>query len=232
MPTALDAESAAVRSDFDRLAHLDEDGWNHNNHYHGFLLNQLPAAFDAALDVGCGTGAFARQLAARASSVLGLDFSPEMIRVARERSRALPNISYEVADVRGWEWPAARFDCIASVATLHHLPLADTLAAMRDSLRPGGTLLILDLFRAATPREKFIAACGMPASLTLKLIKRGRLQDTPEARAAWEAHGPHDHYLRLSEVRQTCDRAIPGARVRQHLLWRYSIIYRMPNAGG
>jgi SAM-dependent methyltransferase len=229
MQAALDAEAAAVRSDFDRLAALEEEGWSGNNHYHGFLLRQLPSHIDAALDVGCGSGAFARQLAPRATSVVGLDFSPEMVRVARERSRAFANITYQVADVRGWDWPAAAFDCVASIATVHHLPLAETLVQMRDALRPGGALLILDLFEAATVKEKSIAACGFPVRVALRLTNKGRLRDTPEVRAAWDAHGRHDHYLQLAKVQQTCDRIIPGARVRQHLMWRYSLVWRKPD---
>ena len=51
-----DELTATVRADFDRLAAFDEAGWSHNNHYHGYLLHQLPAYVDRGLDVGCGTG--------------------------------------------------------------------------------------------------------------------------------------------------------------------------------
>jgi hypothetical protein len=30
-----------VRADFDRLAALSDDGWEHNSHYHGYLLAQF-----------------------------------------------------------------------------------------------------------------------------------------------------------------------------------------------
>jgi SAM-dependent methyltransferase len=39
----------------------------------------------------------------------------------------------------------ARFDLIASIATLHHLPLQQAFLRMKDVLRPNGTLLIHDL---------------------------------------------------------------------------------------
>jgi predicted TPR repeat methyltransferase len=79
--------TSTIRADFDRIALISHEGWNHNTHYHGFLLRQLPAHLGEALDLGCGTGAFARLLAQRAERVLGLDLSPRMIQVARERSR-------------------------------------------------------------------------------------------------------------------------------------------------
>ena len=78
--------TSTIRADFDRIALISQEGWNHNTHYHGFLLRQIPARLDEALDLGCGTGRFARLLAQRAERVLGLDLSPQMIRVARERS--------------------------------------------------------------------------------------------------------------------------------------------------
>jgi SAM-dependent methyltransferase len=75
-------DPAKVRADFDRLAGLSEDGWDHNAHYHAFLLGQLPTRCGQALDVGCGTGSFARLLAGRCDQVLGIDLSPRMVAVA------------------------------------------------------------------------------------------------------------------------------------------------------
>ncbi len=225
-----DALTAAVRADFDRLAAFDEAGWSHNSHYHGYLLRQLPARVDRGLDVGCGTGTFARLLAARAGSVLGLDFSPEMIARARARSAGQANITYEVADVRTWPWPAASFDCIASIATLHHLPLAETLGQMAGALRPGGVLLVLDLYQAETPADFAVCALAVPVSLALRLLRNRRLHDPLPVREAWAAHGPHDHYLTLTEVRRVVRDLLPGAHVRRHLFYRYSLIWRKPDA--
>ena len=59
--------------------------WSHNEHYHGVLLEQIPPGATRALDVGCGTGAFARELAARVEHVDGIDRSAD---VARARARA------------------------------------------------------------------------------------------------------------------------------------------------
>ena len=90
---------AKLRDDFDRIADLDEgDGWDHSSHYHGFLLGQLPGHIGEALDLGCGTGAFARSLARLSEHVVAIDLSPRMVEVARSRSGRHPNVSYAVAD--------------------------------------------------------------------------------------------------------------------------------------
>ncbi|MCC7447624.1 MAG: methyltransferase domain-containing protein [Anaerolineae bacterium] len=218
---------ASVRADFDRIALLSQEGWDHNSHYHNFLLKHLPAHCAGALEIGCGTGAFSRLLAQRSERVLALDLSPQMIRVARERSNQYPNIRYEVADVLEWAFPTEQYDCIVSIATLHHLPLAEMLGKMKQASKPGGVLLVLDLYQQATVAEKLSSLITFPVSTVLKLLKN-RHHESPELRQAWAEHGRTDHYLTLAQVRQACAAVMPGAQVKQHLLWRYSLIWQKP----
>ena len=218
----------AIRSDFDRLARLQQDGWDHNSAYHDYLLRQLPARCAQALEIGCGAGAFARLLAARAGHVLALDFSPEMIRVACERSTGHKNIDYQVVDITEWGWPAGRFDCIASIATLHHLPLEETLSRMRHALRQGGVILVLDLYRAEGLRGCTLSALACPVNMVLRLVKTGRFRDPEPLRAAWAAHAPRDAYATLAQIHCACTSVLPGARVRRHWFWRYSIVWQKP----
>ena len=218
--------TSTIQSDFDRIALVSDEGWNHNTHYHSFLLRQLPPRLEAALDLGCGRGGFARHLAQRVDHVLGLDLSPQMIRIARERSTGYRNITFEVADATTWVFPRERFDCIASVATMHHLPLTETLEKVRKALKPDGTLLVLDLYQSRGLADLLPNLMAVPVSAALKLVKNGRLQSSREVREAWAQHAPHERYLTFAQVRRICADALPGARVRKHLLWRYSIVWR------
>jgi len=221
-----DVDTEAIRADFDRIAQWSEDGWDHNNHYHGFLLSQIPPHCREALDIGCGSGAFSRLLAQRSGRVLGLDLSPRMIEIARERSRAYPNVEFVVTDATTWEFPAARFECVASIATLHHLPAETTLTRMRNALKPGGTLIVLDLFQGEGLSDVLASGLAIPVNAALGLIRTGRLRRPRQVREAWAEHGRHDSYLTLSQVRQVCDSVLPGAQVKKHLLWRYSITWK------
>jgi SAM-dependent methyltransferase len=221
-------DPAKVRADFDRLAGLSGEGWDHNAHYHRFLLGRLPARCRLALDVGCGTGGFARLLAGRCDRVLAVDLSTRMVEVARARSGGHPNLDYLVADAAAWPFHRGRFDCVASIAAAHHLPLAPLLAGMRDSLAPGGTLLLLDVYRPRSPADLAVSLLAVPVARVLRLRHTGRLADPPELRRAWEEHGRTDRYLGLAEVRAACARVLPGAAVRRHLLWRYSVVWRRP----
>jgi 2-polyprenyl-3-methyl-5-hydroxy-6-metoxy-1,4-benzoquinol methylase len=110
-----------IRNDFDRLALLEQEGWNHNNHYHNFLLKQLPLYSENILDLGCGTGEFSRLLARRANRVIAIDLSPNSIEIARQKSQQYINIDFQVADVLKWEFPIEKFDAIASTKNLYKL---------------------------------------------------------------------------------------------------------------
>jgi ubiquinone/menaquinone biosynthesis C-methylase UbiE len=224
--------TARVQADFDRIALLTEQyAWNHNDHYHHYLLKHAPARCAEVLEIGCGTGAFSRALAARAGRVLALDLSPEMIRVAREHSTQYPNIDFQVTDALEWPFPARRFDCIASIATLHHLPMKSMLAKMRSALKANGTLLVLDLYQAIGPADALTSIMAMPVNLALRMANSRRLAEPREVREAWAEHGRHDSYLTLSQIRQICAEILPGAKVTKHLLWRYSIIWNRPLGG-
>ena len=169
---------------------------------------------------------------ARSPNVLALDLSPEMIRIARERSTEFPNIEFERADIRDQVLPAESFDCIATIATLHHLPFREILLKMKAALRTGGVLLVLDLFepeRNLFKPEGLLDAglnvLAMGMSVTLRLTHQGRLLPRREVRDAWAEHLRRDIYPTMSQVRELCAEILPGAKVRKHLLWRYSIIW-------
>jgi ubiquinone/menaquinone biosynthesis C-methylase UbiE len=219
---------STIQQDFDRIALVSEDGAAHNDHYHNFLLRHLPSNCDDALEIGCGKGSFARRLAEHSKRVLALDLSPEMIRLAREHSLQFANIEFELADVCERPLPNESFDCVASIATLHHLAYAEMLLKMKAALKPGGVLLVLDLFEPAGLSDSISNLLAIPVSVSLRLIHRGRLLPARQERDAWAAHEVHDQYPTMSDVHRLCDDLLPGAKISKHLLWRYSIVWQKP----
>jgi ubiquinone/menaquinone biosynthesis C-methylase UbiE len=217
--------SAKIREDFDRIALTETGGWNHNTHYHRFLLSRLPLHMISALDIGCGTGEFSRRLGERSDHVLGIDLSPLMIQIARERLVSQSNIAFQVADVMACELPDEEFDCIVSIATLHHLAFGPALEKMTHALRPQGMLLVLDLYRSHGLVDWLTSATAIPANWGFMLAHRSRPK-SPEARAAWKEHSRRDHYMTLPQIRQACSSMLPGAEITRHFFWRYSIVWR------
>jgi 2-polyprenyl-3-methyl-5-hydroxy-6-metoxy-1,4-benzoquinol methylase len=223
---------SAIERDFDRLAQFDLEGWTSNNHYHNFLLQQVPANCESALEIGCGTGAFSRALASRVKKVTAIDLSSEMLRIARSRSHHSPQIAFEVDDVMTRALPAAAFDSIATIATLHHLPHAEVLTKLKDALRLNGKLIVLDLYQLETNlmtsgglTDQFLNVLGMGTSVSLRLIHNRRLRLPRAARAAWYAHLKTDRYLTMDEVHTLYTSIFPGVTIRKHLLWRYSAVW-------
>jgi trans-aconitate methyltransferase len=101
---------------------------------------------EAVLDLGCGDGWVAAQLADALpnGSVVGVDCSPAMIELARRRYPPdhHPNLHFQIMDARALSFEA-RFDWVFSNAVLHwvddHRPV---LSGLYRSLKPGGKLLL------------------------------------------------------------------------------------------
>src|SRR5919198_5419684 len=77
------------------------------------------------LDVGCGTGYFARLLADAVGPdglVVGVDPSPEMITYARRKAGRVRNCQFRVGTAESLDLPAEHFDVVVSSLVLHHLP--------------------------------------------------------------------------------------------------------------
>ncbi len=139
-----------VREDFDRIAGLIEDP-DAIDRWTELVIPQVPDGCDV-LEVGCGIGALARRLAARARRVLAIDLSPRMVEVARRCSAGHDNLEVREADLMAWEAPGT-FDAVVSIAAVHHLPFEVAVSRLAALVRPGGQLLVLDMFAARGLRE-------------------------------------------------------------------------------
>jgi ubiquinone/menaquinone biosynthesis C-methylase UbiE len=218
--------TSQARADFDRIALLTERcGGGASDYYQSYLLGHLPNQCESVLEIGCGAGAFTRRLAARAQRVTGLDLSPQMLRLAQERSRSHTNIDYISGDIMRLSLAAESYDCIVSIATLHHLPPDQALSKMKSLLRPGGVLVIHDLVADSGPLERGMSVLALPVNLGMRLWKTGQLRPPKAVRQAWAEHGKHETYLTIRQVREMCEQYLPEALVRRHLLWRYTVVW-------
>jgi demethylmenaquinone methyltransferase/2-methoxy-6-polyprenyl-1,4-benzoquinol methylase len=112
---------------------------------------------DSALDVCCGTGDMALELAGRVSPgghVVGCDFSEPMLDLAREkaRDRAAEAVRFEWADALSLPYDAGRFDAVTVGFGVRNLADLDRgLREMTRVLRPGGRLVILEITQPVRP---------------------------------------------------------------------------------
>jgi len=222
---------AAIRSEFDRLASIEAlETFGHSEVYFPWLARQLPRQVARLAEVGCGGGSLTARLAPIANDVLAIDLSPAMLEVARARCARWDHVSFRQGDANTWEPEPGSLDAIVSVATLHHLDAAIVLPRWAAALRPGGTLLVLDVLARRGLMNLPVNALAFVYGRWLRWRRTGRLREDPRVSAAWEAHARFDRLQTLGEARQTVGFVLPGARVRHHLLWRYSIRYQAPAA--
>jgi hypothetical protein len=150
-----------------------------------------------------------------------------MIAMAEMRSQGYTNIEFRVADAMAWEPLDEEFDCIASVATMHHLLMEEMLVKMRKPVRVNGRLAILDLCILEDIWTNALRdVMALAVSKGLRLLKTGKLAESRSIQEAWAAHGRHDSYLTLAQFRRISESLLPGAQVRRHLLWRFSLVWQ------
>ena len=195
--------------------------WNHNTHYHGFVLRNVPRGCGEALDVGSGDGLLARRLAPRARHVTGLDRSAEMVVKAKRLSEGVGNVDFVEAGLLEYDLPERYYDFVCCVAAIHHMDFAAGMAAMRDAVRPGGVLVVLGLAANAGPKDFLYGVAGVPGHLLHRRLLKRRIAGEPGAPLA-------DPDMTWGEVRNEALRLLPGAVFRRHLLWRYSVVWHRP----
>lgn len=110
------------------------------------LIARYVHAGDRVIDAGCGAGTFSFEAAARGSHVEGIDGSPAMIELCRERARAEPDadVRFAVAMLDTLsERTAGCADVVMSSSVLEYLPnLQGEVAHLVRLLAPGGRLIV------------------------------------------------------------------------------------------
>ncbi|WP_329129415.1 class I SAM-dependent methyltransferase [Streptomyces caniferus] len=198
--------------------------WDHNAHYHRWILRQLPRRFPRALDIGSGSGDLARLLAGRAADVSGIDADPVITARARQLTPATLPVTFTVADAAA-DVPDGSYDVITCVATLHHLPFAQALTRFRSRLAPGGTLVIVGLAHADTPVDHLLGLVAIPANAATGWLKnKGRPSPRPVSMTAPTRSAD----MTFAEIVRETEEILPGARLRRRLFWRYTLVWRRP----
>lgn len=94
------------------------------------------------LDVGCGSGEKAKYLVSKGFHVMGIDFSKEMIALAREQG---PTGTFFVKDIKEPLGLESAFDGVFAQAVLLHVPKREVVRVLRNitaPLKSGGYLYV------------------------------------------------------------------------------------------
>jgi 2-polyprenyl-3-methyl-5-hydroxy-6-metoxy-1,4-benzoquinol methylase len=93
----------------------------------------------SALELGCGTGYFTRELACSGANIVAVDVSPDLLEIAKANSSA-PNVRYEIQNAYELSYPDAVFDSVVGSSVLHHLEIEEAIREIYRVLKPGGTI--------------------------------------------------------------------------------------------
>lgn len=129
----------------------DRDAWQKPD----VVLDAMGLAADSVVaDVGAGTGYFSVRIAKRVPKgrVFAVDVEADMVRYVSDRAKRenLPSIVAVQATADDPKLPE-RVDVILIVDTLHHIGSREPyFAKLRDGLRPGGRIVVVDFAKDAT----------------------------------------------------------------------------------
>ncbi|WP_433266759.1 class I SAM-dependent DNA methyltransferase [Actinosynnema sp. CS-041913] len=115
-------------------------------------------------DIGCGPGRITAHLAALGLAVFGVDLSPEMVAVARDRH---PDLRFEVGSMTGLELPDGGLGGVVAWYSVIHIPpdlQPAVFAEFHRVLAPGGRLLLA--FQTGDERRDHTEGYGHRITLT------------------------------------------------------------------
>ncbi len=180
-----------TQAHYDRLAPVYDQNWTYSPDFlewmSGCILVRLRVGQgDRVLDVGCGTGLYARRLAEHAGSVVCVDPSVGMLEQLPDDPRLVAvQASAEDLVSGSAPLPVDRFEAILVKEAIHHVtdPRA-VIVGLVGLLVPGGRLLVVmlprsieyplfkaahDRFRELQPDPEVIAAAMGDAGLAVEL---------------------------------------------------------------
>ena len=138
-------EALDIQEFYNDIAQEFADDWNQNDSLLPLLkrFTALLPPSPRVLDLGCGAGYESMRLKSLGAEVVGVDYSEEPIRIAREKN---PDIRFEIMDFRQLIPALGRFDGIIAVASLIHIndeELAQVFGNMKKVLSDDGYILII-----------------------------------------------------------------------------------------
>jgi len=178
-----------------------------------FFTKNLSASKGAVLDIGCGSGILAFELAQYYDNVVAVDLSAKMLAIARQK-RSAPNIEYIQMDANQLALDR-QFDLIVSAATFHQLPnLPAALSELKNLLKPHGKIVFLDkISEGETPAticyiigaaRDFIPDCSTYGFRNALRLLRFRLSPS------WLKYLASNRYLSEGQFKKIYSRCFPG----------------------
>jgi SAM-dependent methyltransferase len=167
----------------------------------GRLRGWLPGRAGDVLDLGCGTGSLSLLASEQGHRVTGVDLSPPMVALAREKLAGRDAV-FLVGDAASPPVGEQRFDTVLVRHVLWALPdPGRALRHWRGLLRPGGRLVLVEgvwggIEPVGIPAERLTALLAPIAGQ----VRAERLSDDP---LLWGGEVTDERYAVVAEVRRS-----------------------------
>ncbi|MCY7413740.1 MAG: class I SAM-dependent methyltransferase [Salinibacterium sp.] len=201
--------------------------WSHNDAFAGFVLRYARSTQRRggrrALDVGCGTGNLIERLSHIFPDVIGVE--PDLTVAAVAKARFSTSTSVQIEQRYFDHEEPDRYDFIAFVASLHHMPLAATLHRAKRSLRSGGRIVIVGVARktpADVTRSLFSMALNPLVGIVLHPSRATQPMPHMQAPTATATDS-------VDDIQRIAQQVLPGIRLRRRLFWRYTATWVSPH---
>ncbi len=196
--------------------------WSHNDHFHSWILANLPENRRSAIDIGCGHGALVAALSPHFAQVCGTEVDPTMLEEATRRCEGLGNVMISATDLSEC---SGTYDLITMVAVLHHLDVGPALAEVRRLLAPGGRFLVVGL---AKPQSLTDHAWDMVSMVTNPLIGYVKHPWPSPAGVQPPPFPVKDPSLSFDQLKELVLDVMPGAEMKHHIGFRHTIAWTNP----
>jgi len=184
-----------TRNHYDRLAASYDENWAYSAEFLGWMTGCIARRLQLSggeliADIGCGTGLYARGLAARATAVVCAEPSAAMLAQVPRRDQLIP-VQATAEDLAAGRvtLPHDRYDAMLLKEVLHHVAdPAGVIAGLARLLKPGGRMLVamlprrisyplfaaaIKLFEEHQPDPARIAGAMRAAGLSAELSQEG-----------------------------------------------------------
>ena len=165
-----------------------------------FLTQHLPVAGSRLIELGCGPARLIRQLLQREAACEAVALEVDAVQMAKNRQLPQERLHFVSAGAQAIPLLSEQFDGALMLKSLHHVPMPDMDAALREVarvLKPGGWLYVSE------------PVYGGPLNEIVRLFN-----DEGEVRAA---------------AQQALDRAVAGADWRAEAEWRFDMPVHWPD---
>ncbi len=146
------------------------------------------------LDAGCGSGRDAIFLAKQGLTVTGVDMSQAGIDLAKQRSKNISNLKFEIASIENLPFPDASFDAAYSGYTLSGPTLPQEAAELARVLKPNG-ILYVSMFTRTAYETPNVRDENNPEKFVLETFgKHFKIKDkAADSYAEEDDQGKHEH---------------------------------------